>query len=103
MRREGAGIVLVDIGLGPKKRDLKADRLAALGGQPTGDVPPLRAKLRVTAVVLRKYRRLIGRYRCIGGPPSRSHPPPARIYPSRHPKSGEQAPPTRAPRFPWGT
>jgi len=33
MRREGAGIVLVDIGLGAKKSDLKAERLAILGGR----------------------------------------------------------------------
>src|ERR1700736_6735171 len=67
MRCEGAGIVLVNSGLGAKKRDLKAERLAALGGQPTGDVPPLGAKLRVTAVIRRKYQRLIGIDGCIHG------------------------------------
>src|SRR6202521_845834 len=78
MRREGAGIVLVDIGLGAKKRDLKAERLAALGGQPTGDVPPLGAKLRMAAVIRGKYQGLTGSYGCIGWRRgSRSHAPPA--------------------------
>src|SRR5258708_39899211 len=73
MRREGAGIVLVDIGLGAKKRDLKAERLAVLGGQPTGDIPPLRAKLRVPAIIRGKCQRLTGNYRCIGGRRHGSH------------------------------
>src|SRR6266851_4109248 len=67
MRREGAGIVLVNIGLSAKKRDLKAERLAVLGGQPTGGIPPLRAKLRVAAIICWKCQWLTGNYRCIGG------------------------------------
>src|SRR5450631_2508960 len=67
MRCEGARIVLVNIGLGAKKRDLKAQRLAVLGGQPTGDVPPLGAKLRVAAIIRGKYQRLTGSDWCIGG------------------------------------
>src|SRR5882762_4397 len=67
VRREGTGIVLVDIGLGAKERHLKAERLTVLGGQPTGDIPPLRAKLRVTAMIRRKYQPLTGGYGRIRG------------------------------------
>jgi hypothetical protein len=70
--------VLVDIGLGAKKRNLEAERHAAPGGQPAGDVPPLGAKLRMTAVISGKYQRLIGNYRRIGGRcGSRGHAPDA--------------------------
>src|SRR5260370_12796985 len=69
MRCEGAGIILVDIRLGAKKRDLKAERLAVLGGQPAGGIPPLRPELRVTAVIRGKYQRLTGGDRRIGGRP----------------------------------
>src|ERR1700722_19142468 len=41
---ERTGVVLVDVGLGPKESDLKSQRLAVLRGQPAGDVPPLGAK-----------------------------------------------------------
>src|SRR6202789_353233 len=59
MGRERTGVVLVDVGLGPKEGDLKSQRLAMLGGQPAGDIPPLGAKLRVAAEVRRKYQRMI--------------------------------------------
>src|SRR5260370_33004824 len=91
MRCEGAGIILVDIRLGAKKRDLKAERLAVLGGQPAGGIPPLRPELRVTAVIRGKYQRLTGGDRRIGGrprgsPTSRRNPNPTKSHATNPPK-----------------
>src|ERR1700722_20368228 len=57
--RERTGVVLVDVGLGPKESDLKSQRLAVLGGQPAGDIPPLGTKLWMAAEVRGKCQRMM--------------------------------------------
>src|SRR3984957_14783415 len=56
---ERTGVVLVDVGLGPKESDLKSQRLPVLGGQPAGDIPLLGAKLWMAAEVRGKYHRMV--------------------------------------------
>src|SRR6202044_1180236 len=67
VRGECARIVFLDRGFGAKERDLKSQRIALRGGEPARHIPPLGAKLRVTAVVRRKLQRMTGNDGCIGG------------------------------------
>src|SRR5580698_1611029 len=60
VRRELAGITGVDIGFGTEKGNLKSKRFTAFGCEPTGDVPPLGAKLRMTPQVLGKAQGMSG-------------------------------------------
>src|SRR5258708_21755566 len=51
-RAEGAGIILGDVRPCPEERDLEADRPI----EPAGDVPPLRAEIRMRAVIARERK-----------------------------------------------
>jgi hypothetical protein len=64
-RREVAGIAGIDVRFGPKKRNLKSKRFAALGRKPTRDVPPLGAKLRMASQVIRKSQWMARRNGCV--------------------------------------